>query len=56
MAGLSQAELDEISVRLEAGMTPKAIAESISRMADLDEEDELIIEAAAIALAEGKQL
>ena len=52
MAELSEDELAEIRLRLEAGMSPQAIAASIARMADLDEEEEVIIRDAAIALAD----
>ncbi|MBC7299778.1 hypothetical protein [Nocardia salmonicida] len=51
MAELSEDELAEIRLRLDAGMSPEAIAASIARMADLDEEDEIVIRDAAIALA-----
>ena len=36
---LTRAQIDEIQQRLDEGMTPEAIADSIGRLADLDELD-----------------
>lgn len=51
---LSRAEIDEIQARLDDGMTPQQIADSIGRMADLEHADILIIRSVANDLRNGE--
>jgi hypothetical protein len=53
---LTRAQINEIQQRLNAGMTPEAIADSIARMADLDELDIVTIRSAAYDLQNGETL
>ena len=50
---LSRAEINEIQERLEEGMSPQEIADSIGRMADLEHADILIIRSVANDLLRG---
>ena len=51
---LTRAEINEIQDRLDDGMTPQEIADSIGRMADLEHADILIIRSVANDLASGE--
>ncbi|MGJ6127372.1 hypothetical protein QN239_32860 [Mycolicibacterium sp. Y3] len=51
---LTRAQIDEIQQRLDEGMTPEAIADSIGRMADLDELDIVTIRSTAYDLINGE--
>ena len=51
---LTRAEINEIQDRLDDGMTPQEIADSIGRMADLEHADILIIRSVANDLANGE--
>ena len=51
---LSRAEINEIQERLEEGMSPQEIADSIGRMADLEHADILIIRSVASDLLRGE--
>ena len=50
---LSRAEINEIQDRLDDGMTPQEIADSIGRIADLEHADILIIRSVANDLLNG---
>lgn len=51
---LTRAQIDEIQQRLDEGMTPEAIADSIGRLADLDELDIVTIRSTAYDLVNGE--
>ncbi len=51
---LSRAQITEIQARLDEGMSPQEIADSIGRMADLEHADILIIRSAAVDLLNGE--
>lgn len=51
---LSRAEINEIQDRLDDGMTPQEIADSIGRIADLEHADILIIRSVANDLLNGE--
>ena len=51
---LSRAEINEIQDRLNDGMTPQEIADSIGRMADLEHADILIVRSVADDLLNGE--
>ncbi|PJE03636.1 hypothetical protein LIX17_25580 (plasmid) [Mycobacterium avium subsp. hominissuis] len=51
---LTRAQIDEIQQRLDEGMTPEAIADSIGRLADLDELDIVTIRSTAYDLINGE--
>jgi hypothetical protein len=51
---LSRAEINEIQDRLNDGMTPQEIADSIGRMADLEHADILIVRSVANDLLNGE--
>ena len=51
---LTRAQIDEIQQRLDGGMTPEAIADSIGRLADLDELDIVTIRSTAYDLINGE--
>lgn len=53
---LTRAQIDEIQQRLDEGMTPEAIADSIGRMADLDELDIVTIRSTAYDLRNGEEV
>jgi hypothetical protein len=48
---LTRVQLDEIQERLDEGMTPEAIADSLGRIADLDHLDVIAIRSAAYDLS-----
>ncbi|MDA0252659.1 MAG: hypothetical protein O3B27_06925 [Actinomycetota bacterium] len=50
----TRAEINEIQDRLNEGMTPQQIADSISRMADLEHADMLMIRSVATDLLNGE--
>ncbi|GAT02295.1 MULTISPECIES: helix-turn-helix domain-containing protein [Mycolicibacterium] len=54
MALLTRAQIDEIQQRLDEGMSPEAIADSIGRVADLDELDIVTIRSVAYDLVNGE--
>jgi len=54
MAALTRAQIDEIEQRLDEGMTPEAIADSIGRVADLEELDIVVIRSTAYDLMNGE--
>ncbi|MDZ4268171.1 MAG: hypothetical protein U1D00_21180 [Mycobacterium sp.] len=54
MAALTRAQIEEIQQRLEEGMTPEAIADSIGRLADLDELEIVVIRSTAYDLLNGE--
>lgn len=54
MAALTRAQIDEIQQRLDEGMTPEAVADSIGRLADLDELKVVVIRSTAYDLLNGK--
>ncbi|BBN50815.1 hypothetical protein [Mycobacterium avium] len=51
---LTRAQIDEIQQRLDEGMTPEAIADSLGRLADLDELDIVTIRSTAYDLVNGE--
>jgi hypothetical protein len=51
---LTKAQIDEIQQRLDEGMSPEAIADSIGRLADLDELDVVTIRSTAYDLLNGE--
>ncbi|AQA06970.1 hypothetical protein ACORG1_34265 (plasmid) [Mycobacterium sp. TJFP1] len=51
---LTRAQIDEIQERLDEGMSPEAIADSIGRVADLDELELVTIRSAAYDLRNGE--
>lgn len=51
---LTRAQIDEIQHRLDEGMTPEAIADSLGRLADLDELDIVTIRSTAYDLVNGE--
>jgi hypothetical protein len=51
---LTRAQIDEIQGRLAAGMTPAAIADSIGRIADLDDLEIVTIRSTAYDLRSGE--
>ncbi|KAA1249866.1 hypothetical protein F0Q45_12740 [Mycobacterium simiae] len=51
---LTRAQIDEIRQRLDEGMSPEAIADSIGRLADLDELDIVTIRSTAYDLSNGE--
>lgn len=51
---LTRAQIDEIQQRLDEGMSPEAIADSIGRLADLDELDIVTIRSTAYDLLNGE--
>lgn len=51
---LTRAQLDDIQERLDEGMTPEAIADSLGRIADLDHLDVITIRSAAYDLSRGE--
>lgn len=51
---LTRAQIDEIRQRLDEGMTPEAIADSLGRLADLDELDIVTIRSTAYDLVNGE--
>jgi hypothetical protein len=51
---LTRAQIDEIQERLDEGMSPEAIADSIGRMADLDELELVTIRSTAYDLRNGE--
>jgi len=53
---LSRAEINEIQDRLDGGMSPQEIADSIGRIADLEHADILIIRSVANDLRNGEQV
>jgi hypothetical protein len=53
---LSRAEINEIQDRLDEGMSPQEIADSIGRIADLEHADILIIRSVANDLRNGEQV
>jgi hypothetical protein len=53
---LTRAQIDEIQQRLDEGMTPEAIADSIGRLADLDELDIVVIRSTAYDLLNSEQV
>lgn len=54
MAALTRAQIDEIQQRLDEGMTPEAVADSIGRLADLDELEVVVIRSTAYDLLNGE--
>lgn len=54
VAALTRAQIDEIQQRLDQGMTPEAIADSIGRLADLDPLDVVQIRSVAYDLVNGE--
>jgi hypothetical protein len=51
---LTRAQIAEIQERLDEGMTPEAIADSLGRIADLDHLDVITIRSAAYDLSRGE--
>ena len=51
---LTRAQIDEIQERLDEGMSPEAIANSIGRLADLDELEVVTIRSVAYDLHNGE--
>lgn len=51
---LTRAQIAEIQERLDEGMSPEAIADSIGRVADLDELELVTIRSAAYDLRNGE--
>lgn len=51
---LTRAQIDEIQQRLDEGMTPEAIADSLGRLADLEELDIVTIRSTAYDLVNGE--
>ncbi|RFZ10369.1 hypothetical protein DSM43518_02283 [Mycobacterium marinum] len=51
---LTRAQIDEIQQRLDEGMSPEAIADSIGRLADLEDLDIVMIRSAAYDLRNGE--
>lgn len=51
---MTRAQIDEIQQRLDEGMTPEAIADSLGRLADLDELDIVTIRSTAYDLVNGE--
>jgi len=51
---LTRAQIDEIQQRLDEGMSPEAIANSIGRLADLDELEVVTIRSVAYDLRNGE--
>ncbi|CAN5736696.1 hypothetical protein BH09ACT8_BH09ACT8_56100 [soil metagenome] len=51
---LTRAQIDEIQERLDEGMSPEAIADSIGRLADLDELELVTIRSTAYDLRNGE--
>lgn len=51
---MTRAQIDEIQERLDEGMSPEAIADSIGRVADLDELELVTIRSAAYDLRNGE--
>jgi hypothetical protein len=53
---LTRAQINQIQERLDAGMTPEAIASSIARIADLDHIDTVVIRSTAYDLLNGERV
>lgn len=51
---LTRAQIDEIQERLDEGMSPEAIADSVGRLADLDELELVTIRSTAYDLRNGE--